>query len=138
MPAEAAFSITAKGPNQELVTVRGDSWTDLLANATSAGVDAAGLYARTFKTLPDTPPPAPTHEQAVQTVAQSFDATPLPQPGTVAPGPAASPGGSCAHGVRVWKDTAGKGGQPWRRWECSIPWRPNTDNSQRCKAVNVT
>ena len=138
MSAEAAFSVTAKGPGQELVTLRGDTWDEFVANANAAGVDGASYYAAAFR---QSGAPAPTTEQAVQNVVNTFPGAapvaPLPQPGAPAPAPVAGPGGSCAHGARVWKDTAGKGGQQWKRWECSIPWRPNADNTQRCKPVNV-
>lgn len=151
MPAEAAFSITAKNANNDLCTVRGDSYGEFLQNVTDAfGASAplvlarfAGAYGAVATSAPDATAAAvavvqQTFPQAapVSTVGQ-----PLPQPTAVAQ-PAAAPAGpptvaypgNCAHGVRVYVDKPARG-KPWRRWECAIPW--SKDAQGRCSALNV-
>lgn len=142
MPAEACFSVTAKGPGQELVTLRGDTWDEFVANSNAAGVDVARLYASAFgaaQSAPQSFPLAvPDEAQAVANVVQAFpQAAPVAQP---VPQPQAAPsaGPSCAHGPRVYKDTNTAKGQ-WQRWECAIPWQPRNDagNAARCRPVNA-
>jgi hypothetical protein len=145
MPAEACFSVTAKGPGQELVTLRGDTWGELIANSRDAGVDVARLYAAAFGVREQAPaiPPAgqfavPDESQAFHNVVQAFpQAAPVAQP-VQQPQAAPSGGPSCAHGARTFKDTQTSKGQ-WKRWECAIPWQPRNDagNAARCKPINA-
>lgn len=69
-------------------------------------------------------PVLPVASQAPQAAA----AAPVVPPGVDYPG-------DCPHGTRVYVDKPAKG-RPWRRWECAIPWSPETKD-QRCKPVNV-
>jgi hypothetical protein len=134
MPAEACFSVTAKGPGQELVTLRGDTWGELIANSRDAGVDVARLYAAAFGAVSS----IPDEVQAVANVVQAFpQAAPVAQP-VQQPQAAPSGGPSCAHGARTFKDTQTSKGQ-WKRWECAIPWQPRNDagNAARCKPINA-
>jgi len=69
---------------------------------------------------------------------QSTVGQPLPQPAqsaTPAAPPTAPYPGNCDHGQRVYKDTIARGA-PWRRWECAIPYSPQS-KGDRCKPVNV-
>jgi hypothetical protein len=125
--------VTAKGPGQELVTLRGDTWGELIANSRDAGVDVARLYAAAFGALSS----IPDEVQAVANVVQAFpQAAPVAQPVQQPQAAPAPTGPMCAHGPRVYKDTVSAKG-PWRRWECAIPWQRNADNSQRCPNVNA-
>jgi hypothetical protein len=127
------------------VSLRADSAAEfeaLLADAKSSGTLSA--------LLAQLPASGITVDQAVQTVTQAFPgATVLPQPqstvGQPLPQPQAQPAGGtppgvnypgdCPHGVRTYKDSIARG-NPWRRWECAIPWSKDAAAS-RCKPVNV-
>jgi len=104
-----------------------------LLAALPAAQDPAG-FAQATATVQAAIPGTTVIPQPTSTVGQ-----PLPQPGA-APSPAAPPPtapypGDCQHGPRVYKDTIARG-NPWRRWECAIPWSKE-NSGQRCKPVNV-
>lgn len=60
--------------------------------------------------------------------APAYQAPAGPPPGAAYPG-------NCVHGVRVYNDKPGRGGKPWQRWECAIPW--SRDAVGRCESINV-
>lgn len=151
MSTESAFSLTGKaGPNNSiLVTLRGDSYDELVANGQLAGVDAAtvaSFYATAFSGSP-----AAVTAQAVQNVVTAMPGTvPLPQPGaalpqpgavaapaaSVPPPPTAGYPGDCVHGTRRFKSlTTARG--PWSFWECAKPWDKNTPKESYCAKVNA-
>jgi hypothetical protein len=157
MSSEAPFSITGKGSLNELVTLRGDSWAELVAHATEA-VGAAGekyvqdAYAHAFRS--DAFPPAVANVAAalgpVSVIGNGAVGNgPLPQPGVVPqPAPAAAPvagppptaqyPGDCVHGVRPFKNSNTARGA-WQRWDCASPWVKGNDahNATRCRAINA-
>lgn len=162
---EAPFSATAKigsGYDAPLITLRGTSWVDFVANAKAALGDAEGeafaktVYAKAFGSIagqaeaqaeqvvqstfggqPIAPPqaPLPSNVTPFPTVPQPGQAyAPAPQAAAPAPPGAAYPG-DCQHGQRTFKDSNTKNGQ-WRRWECAMPYARETQQF-RCKAINA-
>ena len=142
MPAEAAFRVTVKDAKNNLCTVGGDSYAEFESNLTELlGHDAADAFLDGYRAAFGGAPSAgvvPSMQQAEATVIQAFpQAAPVPQPVPQPQPVAAAPSGpSCQHGPMKYKESETKRGT-WKRYECSIPWRPNADNSARCSSVNV-
>jgi hypothetical protein len=165
MSTEAPFSVTGKAGGL-LVTLRGDSYEQLVANAEAVLGREAGLtfvqevYSQALQTpmsaavatvaktlgpvssvgqpLPvPGPRAAPTPESAWQ-APSAPTATTAPALAIIAAAPPVEYPGDCVHGPRSYRDSMAKG-RPWRRWECAVPWdRDNAaSNAQRCKAVNA-
>lgn len=148
MSSESPYSLTGKaGPNNSiLVTLRGDSYEELLNNAAAAGllaVQVGEFYAQAFGG-------DVTEARAIATVTpitqglvpQSTVGAPLPQP-QAAPAPAVPqalpPGypGNCIHGVRQMKSIQTKSGRPWSFWECAKPWDKNEPKESYCEKITV-
>lgn len=127
---EAPFSYTVKINGQNLFTIRGDDFDDLLKNLVKAGniPDVALLLNYLEGTQ---------HEQAVQAVQQVFPNATIvettapagvPQQQTFAPVPPpsgapvapASSAPSCHHGAKNAKKGNGAKGE-WRAWMCPAP-----------------
>jgi hypothetical protein len=96
----------------------------------AAGQDAAAAILAIQQAIPGT---------TVLSQPQSTVGQPLPQPQAQPATSQSPPGvtypGDCPHGVRTYKDSIARG-NPWRRWECAIPWSKDGAAS-RCKPVNV-
>lgn len=131
-----------------------EQWSEFVSLAQAAlGPDSQSVIAQFSELAPVSA--GVTEQQAVANIQQAFpnaqvstvgqplpqpsNVIPLPQPQAAATAPAVPPGvdypGDCPHGTRVYVDKPAKG-RPWRRWECAIPWSPETKD-QRCKPVNV-
>jgi len=169
MSTESSFSVTGKAGGRDglLVTLRGDSYAELVINAAEVlgSAEAADafikeVYAQALQTPVSAaiatvaktlgpissvgqPLPVPGH-QAAPTPESTWQA-PEPSAATTAPALAIVPAvppidapPACVHGPRVYRDSMARG-RPWRRWECAVEWQKGNDasNAARCKAVNV-
>lgn len=148
---EASYSSTARTADGTLLTIRGENVDEFKANVELLlGAGSFDSIAESFKRAYGTPGVAQaftniqtTFPQAQQVNTVGGVAAPLPQPGATAPvaGPIDGPPpgvpypGNCPHGVRTFVDKPAKG-RPWKRWECAIPWSPQTKDS-RCKTLNA-
>ena len=133
-----------------------EQWSEFVSLAQAAlGPDSQSVIAQFAELAPVSA--GVTEAQAVANIKQAFPQAqvstvgqPLPQPGNVVPFPQAQPApqatasavppgvdypGDCPHGTRVYVDKPARG-RPWRRFECAIPWSPQTKD-QRCAPVNV-
>jgi hypothetical protein len=148
MSTEAPFSVTGKAGGRDgvLATLRGDSYEEFVANLKAALGDvegetfAAEVYPAALTSLL---PFSNATANVNASVGASTVGQPLNQPGREDRGqstPQAPPGvtypGDCPHGTRSYKDSMVRG-KSWRRWECATPWSAGSDNSGRCKALNV-
>jgi hypothetical protein len=169
MSTEAPFSVTGKAGGRDglLVTLRGDSFAELVANAAQVIGDPiaaeqfvkevygqalqtpmSAAVATVAKTLGPVstvgqPLPVPGHQAAPSTEAPwQAPSAPVATSAPATAAPAAAPPiqypGDCVHGQRVYRDSMARG-KSWRRWECAVPWEKGNDasNNARCKAVNV-
>lgn len=140
MSQEATFQISGKA-GDVIVLVRGDTYADLLAAATAAGVDSeqvAKFFASAFGgNVPEAKAVAVVTQQLGATpVPQSSVGQPLPQPGVVPAPPTAGYPGDCPHGQRQFKSSNTTRGS-WSRWECAIPWSKGLAKGARCEPINV-
>lgn len=148
MPAEAAFSVTAKTRNGDLSTIRGDSYPEFAANLEAAlGAEGAGLYLSEYRAAFGVTNPQGAAVAALQTAGvtaappastlggQQVGGFTPPAPVANAVPPTATYPGDCAHGRREYKDKPSARG-PWNRWECALPYSA-ANKSARCAAINV-
>lgn len=125
MSSESNFSYTTK-INNDLLTVRGDTFDDFLANAIALGTVPAisALIGILDGSVPQT-----QERAAISAVETALGATALPPAvdpfggsfAPVAPPAGASAGDrTCSHGVMVKRTGQGAKGE-WRAWFCPTP-----------------
>lgn len=129
MSSESNFSYTTK-INNDLLTVRGDTFDEFFKNAISlATVPAISHLVSVLDGSADTQPADPV-AAAVNVVAAGLGAVPVATPpadpfggsfAPVAPPATASAGDrTCSHGVMVKRTGQGAKGE-WRAWFCPTP-----------------
>ena len=169
MSTEAPFSVTGKAGGRDglLVTLRGDTYAELVANATQVigdPVAAETFIKEVYGQALQTPMSA-----AVATVAKTLGPVstigqPLPVPGHAAPSEPVTaapwqvaPAPPAAATAPATAPVAGPPveypgdcvhgqrvyrdsmarGRPWRRWECAVEWQKGNDASNTARCRAV-
>lgn len=135
MSSESNFSYTTK-VNNDLLTVRGDTFDEFLANAVALGTVPA---INALIGILDGSTTATPEQAAVAAVSSALGATVVSQPtdpfagsfAPVAPPVGASAGDrTCSHGVMIKRTGQGAKGE-WRGWFCPTP----KGTADQCKPI---